>query len=231
MNAFAAAPLLPTIGISDWFPAWPSACERPSYPSMSVVAESVAEPADEEAALIAAAQGGDGRAFAELVRCHAGRVSRLVARFARSRSDLEEISQDVFIDVHRSLGRYDGRAPFEHWVCRIATRRCHDHLRRLYRRRWLGSLEVLLASGREPVAPAPAVAAAENPRVEALRAALQRLPPDQQTVITLLELEEHSVRETAALTGWSEGNVKVRAHRAREALRRALAITDPADFD
>ncbi len=188
---------------------------------MDVAADQAEVPEDMDE-LVAAAQGGDDGAFAELVRRHASRISRLVARFARSRADLEEIAQDVFIEVHRSLPRYDGRAPFEHWLCRIATRRCYDHLRRLYRRRWLGSLDVLLSAGHEPEAE-PLVEAGDDPRLEALRAAIRSLPPDQRTIITLLELEEHSVRETAALTGWSEGNVKVRAHRAREALRRLLA--------
>ena len=197
---------------------------------MRVVADQ-AEALGGEDALIVAARGGDEDAFTELVRRHAGRVSRLVARFARSRADLEEIAQDVFIEMHRSLGRYDGRAPFEHWLCRIATRRCYDHLRRLYRRRWLGSLDALLSAGYEPEA--EPLETGGDPRVEALRAAIRRLPPDQQTIITLLELEEHSVRETAVLTGWSEGNVKVRAHRAREALRRVLSSgsikpSDPA---
>jgi RNA polymerase sigma-70 factor (ECF subfamily) len=49
-----------------------------------------------------------------------------------------------------------------------------------------------------------------------------RLSPDEQLVITLLELEEYSVREVAGLTGWSEANVKVRGHRARQALKRLL---------
>ena len=193
---------------------------------MHVAADQPGLPEDVDE-LVAAARDGDDRAFAELVRRHAGRVSRLVARFARSRADLEEIAQDVFIEMHRSLPRYDGRAPFEHWLCRIATRRCYDHLRRLYRRRWLASLDVLLSAGHEPEA-GPLDAESGDPRVEALRAAIRRLPPDQRTIITLLELEEHSVRETAALTGWSEGNVKVRAHRAREALRRLLA-SDPSE--
>lgn len=203
-----------------WLPAWLDVITGPASDRMSVAADQLPAPGEVEE-LIVAARDGDGRAFAELVRRHAERVSRLVARFARSRADLEEISQDVFIEVHRSLSRYDGRAPFEHWLCRIATRRCYDHLRRLYRRRWLGSLDALLSSGHEPVAVAPDEG--DDPRLEALRAAIRRLPPDQRTIITLLELEEHSVRETAELTGWSEGNVKVRAHRAREALRRLMS--------
>src|SRR5882724_2671122 len=79
----------------------------------------------EIAADVQAAQAGDGEAFARLVRRHAARVIRLVGRFARSPADLDEIAQDVFVEAHRSLSRYRGEAPLEHWLSRIATRRCY----------------------------------------------------------------------------------------------------------
>lgn len=165
---------------------------------------------------IRATREGDERAFAALVRHFKERVLRLVSRFARNTHDLDEIAQDVFVDAHRSLGKFRGDAPFEHWLCRIATRRCQDYLRRLYRRRRWSSLDELRDAGFEP---AGEQRPAADPRVELLLAALRRLHPDHQTILTLLELQDCSVREAAALTGWSESNVKVRAHRARHALR------------
>jgi RNA polymerase sigma-70 factor (ECF subfamily) len=173
----------------------------------------------EIAAWISATLEGDDRAFARLVRQFKGRILRLVARFARNPHDLDEIAQDVFVDAHRNLAKFRGEAPFEHWLCRIATRRCQDYLRRLYRRRWWSSLDALRESGFEPRQDAPAPG---DSRVELLRLAMRRLPPEQQTVLTLLELQELSVREIAEFTGWSESNVKVRAHRARHALRAML---------
>lgn len=173
----------------------------------------------ELATWITATLDGDDQAFARLVRHFKERILRLVARFARNSHDLDEIAQDVFVDAHRSLAKFRGDAPFEHWICRIATRRCHDYLRRVYRRRWWASLDELRDSGFEPSGDAPA---AEDPRVELLRLALRRLHPDHQTILTLLELQDCSVRETAAFTGWSESNVKVRAHRARHALRTEM---------
>lgn len=74
-------------------------------------------------------------------------------------------------------------------------------------------------TGFEPAADAPA---AVDPRVDLLRTALRRLHPDHQTILNLLELQDCSVREAAQLTGWSESNVKVRAHRARHALRAEM---------
>lgn len=171
------------------------------------------------AAWITATLDGDDRAFAQLVRQFKERILRLVARFARNSHDLDEIAQDVFVDAHRSLAKFRADAPFEHWLCRIATRRCQDYLRRIYRRRWWSSLDEMRESGFEPSAEA---AVAADPRVELLRTALRRLPPDQQTILNLLELQECSVREAARYTGWSESNVKVRAHRARHALRAQM---------
>lgn len=226
---------------SPWAPVlWPPATRAWRHEPRDTVLASMLGAAEDDAThgedpgertdadLVAAAQRGDDRAFSALVRRHATRVTRLASRFTRSRADLEEIGQDVFLEVHRCLGRFDGRAPFEHWLARIATRRCYDHLRRVYRRRWFTSLEALVTGGFQPDDDGPAPGeATEDPRLAALRSALSRLPPDQRTVLTLLELEEHSVREVASLTGWSEGNVKVRAHRARAALKQALARTQP----
>lgn len=191
---------------------WLAAFARPASPAMT-------DPlgpadADDSHALVTASLGGDEQAFASLIRRHKDRILRLVARFARTPADLDELAQDTFIKAHRSLHRYRGDAPFEHWLCRIATRACMDYLRRHYRRRWFTSLDALRDEGFEP-----SPAASADPRVEILRLAFRQLTPDQQTVLTLLELEGHSVRDVASFTGLSEANVKVRAHRARQALR------------
>lgn len=203
---------------------WLRVKTSPTLPPMSEASAPIAGAVHEDDTLdlVAAALAPDGdHAFAELVRRHKPRITRLVARFARNPADLDELAQDVFLQAHRALHRYRGDAPLEHWLCRIATRRCQDYLRRLYRRRWFTSLDALLDSGYEP-SPEPAPAA--DPRLDTLRLALRRLPPDQQTILTLLELEDHSVRDTALLTGLSEANVRVRAHRARHALRACFEL-------
>jgi RNA polymerase sigma-70 factor, ECF subfamily len=183
-------------------------------------APEIAPTESEITAWIAATIDGDDRAFARLVHQFKERILRLVARFARNRHDLDEIAQDVFVDAHRNLAKFRGDAPFEHWLCRIATRRCQDYLRRIYRRRWWSSLDELRESGFEPTGDAGVPTA--DSRVELLRLALRQLHPDHQTILNLLELQQCSVREAAQLTGWSESNVKVRAHRARHALRAAM---------
>jgi RNA polymerase sigma-70 factor (ECF subfamily) len=80
----------------------------------------------------------------------------------------------------------------------------------------------MLESGYEPSAPESAV---PHPDLERLHAALAQLSPKERLVITLLELEERSVQEIADFTGWSAANVKVRAFRARAALRKLMERT------
>jgi RNA polymerase sigma-70 factor (ECF subfamily) len=170
------------------------------------------EPADER--LIQSTLAGDDEAFAELVRRHKRKVFGIAARFARNAAELDDICQEIFVKAYRNLSGFRGEAPFEHWVSRIAVRACYDFLRATRRDR-----EAVPLDGIEIGAPDNVNAARAG---EIVHWAMARLSADERLVITLLELEERSVRETAALTGWSESNVKVRAFRARQALKKIL---------
>jgi RNA polymerase sigma-70 factor (ECF subfamily) len=169
--------------------------------------------------LVEAALAGDDHAFAELASRHKGRVFGVAARFARDAAELEDICQDVFIQAYFKLRQYRRDSPFKHWVLRITTHKCYDYLRKRRRSGNNVSVDAMLESGYEPTAPEPA---APHPDLERLHAALAQLSPKERLVITLLELEDRSVQEVAGLTGWSEGNVKVRAFRARATLRKLV---------
>jgi RNA polymerase sigma-70 factor (ECF subfamily) len=162
---------------------------------------------------------GDDDAFAELVRRHKSRVFGLVSRFARNGADLEDICQETFLQAYRRLRQFRRDSPFEHWLLRIATHKCYDYLRRRRRADETVSCDALLEAGYEPAAPEHAVA---SPHLEKLHAALAQLAAPHRLVLTLFSLEERSLREVADLTGWSAGSVKVRAFRARGALRKIL---------
>jgi RNA polymerase sigma-70 factor (ECF subfamily) len=177
-----------------------------------------AESSDDQ--LVAATLGGDPGAFGELAARHKSRVFGLVSRFAGNGADLEDICQDVFIQAYFNLRQFRRESPFEHWILRIATYKCYDHLRRRKRQRADTSIDLLLESGYEPAAPGPR---ASHPEVERLREAIAKLTPKERLVITLLELEDRSLQEVSQLTGWSVGNVKVRAFRARASLHKLLA--------
>jgi len=169
--------------------------------------------------LVDAALAGDDRAFAELAARHKGRVFGVASRFAQDGAELEDICQEVFVQAFFKLRQYRRDSPFEHWLLRITTHKCYDYLRKRQRRGPVVSVDAMLQSGYEPSTPQ---AAAPHPDLDLLHAAMAELSPDQRLVITLLELEEHSVQEIADFTGWSVANVKVRAFRARAVLRKLI---------
>ena len=173
----------------------------------------------DENALVRAAQRGDGDAFAALVRRHKSRVFGIAARFARGVHDLEDLAQDIFIRVYQKIDRFHGDAPFEHWVSKLAVRRCYDHLRRTRNARDEGPLEAVEFTVRDESVEREAEARRAH---EVVSRALAKLPADMRLVLTLLELEDRSVREVASLTGWSESNVKTRGSRARARLKEIL---------
>jgi len=146
-------------------------------------------------------------------------VFRLASRFARDSFELEDLCQEVFIKVYERLGSFRREAPFEHWLNRITVNTCYDMLRKTKRHRDHVSFEQLPFEPRDAAVENQAEA---RQAYETLMRGLSGLKPKERIVITLLDLEENSVQETAKLTGWSEGNVRVRAHRARQALKRIL---------
>lgn len=80
--------------------------------------------------LVALALNGDDGAFARLVARHKGTVYRTASRFARNHHEREDLSQEIFIRAHASLSTFQAKAPFEHWLARIAVRKCLDFLRK-----------------------------------------------------------------------------------------------------
>ncbi|HEX9080085.1 MAG TPA: sigma-70 family RNA polymerase sigma factor [Desulfuromonadaceae bacterium] len=179
------------------------------------------EPSDEH--LVKAALAGDDEAFALLVTRYKRRVFLLAARFSRDDDELEDICQEVFIKVYENLRGFRRDAPFEHWLTRIAVHACHDALRRKRHAYRHTSLDDLAMEVRDHGAEARHEARQAR---DLLSWAMERLTPQERLVITLLELEGYSVNEIAGMTGWSPANVKVRAHRARLALKRIVEKND-----
>ncbi len=168
-----------------------------------------------EAADIAASRRGDGASYERLVRRHQDAIAAYLRRFTADGRCLEELVYDVFVEAYFSLSGYSARAPFAHWLRRIATRVGYRFWKRRKRAaRWVP----LPADAQARVAP-PDDALSMRDELDAV---LGRLAPRDRLVVTLLYLEEHSVAETAALTGWSPTMVKVQAYRARRRLRVLL---------
>ncbi len=182
------------------------------------------DPTDAE--LIAAVLDGDAASFEPLIVRYQPRVFAAARRYARRESEVEDIVQEVFIKAYQKLRGFRGEAPFEHWLMRLTTRTCYDFLRVHQRNRettftelskdesdWLNQFVI------HPDA------ADEN--AQAARHLIQRilseLSPPARLIITLLEIEERSVKEISQVTGWSIPLVKVRAFRARAEMRKILA--------
>jgi len=198
--------------------AWPALLSSVSAVKTATMSDSTAEVADEQ--LVRATIAGDDRAFAELVSRHKGRVFGTCARFARDGQQLDDLSQEVFLRAWRKMSGFRGDAPFEHWLARLTITTCYDFLRRERRHREPVSLDDLAIEMRDHGV--DAAIAAEDAK-ELLDWAMRSLSADEQLILTLLEIEERTVREISAATGWSESNVKVRAFRARARLKDILS--------
>jgi RNA polymerase sigma-70 factor (ECF subfamily) len=173
--------------------------------------------------LIEAVRSGDDEAFAELVRRYKRKVLVTASRFVLDRYELDDLSQDIFMKVYQNIGKFRGDAPFEHWLMRIAVHACYDMLRGRRRERANVPLDdVDFALGGPVVLDSLTALQARD----VLNKALAGLKPEERLVITLIELQELSVKEVARLTGWSESNVKVRAFRARQLLKKMIGVKD-----
>ncbi len=179
------------------------------------------EPTDRDLASRAAA--GDATAFEVLVERWQGRVFRLAHRFFRHPSEAEDVAQEVFLKAWLSMSSYRAEAPFEHWVMRITTRTCLDELRQRRRRPETSPISVDDESGHwlDSVLVSAASAVAEVDEARRMAAdLLERLPAKDRLVLVLMDLEGMSAADTAAATGSTRAAVKIRAMRARRALRQ-----------
>jgi len=161
---------------------------------------------------------GDEAAFEDLVTRHKSRILSLAARFSRDAHQIDDLAQEVFIRAWQRLEQFRAEAPFEHWLVKIAVHACYDFVRRQQKFRLFQSVPVESVD-----LPAPDTLSADDAR-ERVEIAFARLKPKERLILTLLELEGRSLREVAGLTGWSESAVKLRAFRARLALKKIFHL-------
>jgi RNA polymerase sigma-70 factor, ECF subfamily len=178
------------------------------------------------AALVAAARQHDESAARAIVRRLYPLVLKLVRAHRPRRAAEEDLCQMILIKVFQKLDQFSGNVPLEHWVSRIAINTClnqiqAERVRPEIRRADLSEEEVAvvdnLAVSAEELRPDRSYAARDL--VERL---LARLKPAERLIIDLLYLQERSVAEIQAVTGWGPSLVKVRAFRARQKLQRQL---------
>ena len=167
-----------------------------------------------------------GPSWEEIVREHSPRVFRLAYRLTGDRHDAEDLTQDVFVRVFRSLDRYEP-GNFEGWLHRITTNLFLDSARRKKRIRMdaMGDDDGQLAGSVE----AQPERGFEHGNLDLdVRRALDALPPDYRAAVVLCDIEGLSYEEIAVTLGVKLGTVRSRIHRARSQLRVSLAHRRPA---
>ena len=166
----------------------------------------------------------DRAAARELVEHLHPMVIRIVRSHLPRRVAEEDLSQEIFLKMFTRIAQYQGAVPFSHWVSRIAVTTCIDHLRAQKRRpefRWADLSENeadmldAVMTNENAVDAGEALAAKEL-----VHKLLDQLRPDDRMVVQMLDLEQKTIAEISALTGWNGSLVKVRAFRARRKLHK-----------
>ncbi len=163
--------------------------------------------------LVRRAQVGDEAAQRILIVSYQRRIAGFVYAITGRSDAVEDLAQQVFIKMIRAIGRLHDAAQFEAWLFRLARNTCIDHLRRQKLRR----IFTPFAAEHENIPEPPG--AVDGEELDALRHALQQLPPKDRALLALAQ-EGRSQVEMAEATGTSVMAVKARLHRAREKLRQ-----------
>jgi RNA polymerase sigma-70 factor (ECF subfamily) len=176
---------------------------------------------DRSKVLLDASRQGDTSAFVEFIRMHERRVSSIIGRILDDSRDVDEVTQDTFVQIWRALPQFRGDAAVTTWIYRIAT---NAALMRARRRRipqvtFEAVGELALPGGTD----ATAVDLERRRRIAAVRAALTQLPVEQRAAVALRDIEGLSTAEAAEVLGLAEPALKTRLHRGRMRLRSLLA--------
>jgi RNA polymerase sigma-70 factor (ECF subfamily) len=183
--------------------------------------------------LVERARQGDPAAYETLVDLYANRLYGFLYRLTGSRTDAEDLLQDLFVRVVRMLPRYEHRSTLEGWLFRIATNLARDHIRRARRTPPMLSIHAepeddggQVRTWRQPAdtsAEAPGHRMERSEDADALQQALAGLPAPEREVVMLRHFSDMSFAEIADVMGTPLGTALARAHRGLNKLRRMLA--------
>jgi RNA polymerase sigma-70 factor (ECF subfamily) len=174
-----------------------------------------------DCALVLRAQQGDKEAFEVLVRKHQGRVFAVAGGILRSREDVEDIAQQVFLKAYFSIKRFDQRAAFSTWLYKITVNECWDLLRKRKVRPLMYEADLseeqahAYQSQEEGAGLEPDVSERLQAR-EQLDQWLECLDEKDRTMLVLKEVQGFTVEEIAGIMGLNGNTVKVRLFRARQ---------------
>jgi RNA polymerase sigma-70 factor (ECF subfamily) len=175
---------------------------------------------------------GDNSAWEEIVRLHNRRIYNLCYRFTNSPDEAQDLTQDVFIRVYRTLASYDvGKGAFVTWLTTLTRNLLVDHFRRSKQDRVTDSIDaglreeedsLSLSDRLEDPGPTPDDRLASKETQKMVQKALERLSPDLREAVILRDLQDMDYKEIAQVLGIPEGTVKSRISRGRAELARLL---------
>lgn len=178
--------------------------------------------------LIQRIQNGEQQAFTLLVRKYQNRVANILTRYVRSSGDIADVTQEVFIKVHKSLPSFRGDSAFYTWLYRITVNTAKNYLTSQSRRPPASDIDALEADSydgsdalKEADSPESIMRSEEIKRV--IMETIDRLPAELKAAITLRELEGMSYDEIAKIEDCPIGTVRSRIFRARDAIDKQLA--------
>ena len=193
------------------------------------------EDAQVAALLVRRCVAGDAVAWDEIVQRYHRRIYNICYRFAGSADDAQDLTQEVFIRMYRTLNSYDvGRGAFMTWVTTLTRNLLVDHFRKTKHDRLTDSLDASASSDPDAVplgdripdeGPAPDTGVQSRETRDVVHQALQKLSPELREAVILRDLQDMDYREIATVLKVPEGTVKSRINRGRAELGRLLQRT------
>jgi RNA polymerase sigma-70 factor (ECF subfamily) len=184
-------------------------------------------------ALVHRCLAGDAAAWEAIVRLYNRRVYNLCYRFTNSAEDAQDLTQDVFIRIYRTLASYDvEKGAFSTWVTTLTRNLLVDHFRRSKQDRMTDSMDAGLGDDEDAPKlserladrrPSPDDRVATQQTQQMVRAALARLSPDLREAVILRDLQDMDYKDIAQVLRVPEGTVKSRINRGRMELARLLS--------
>jgi RNA polymerase sigma-70 factor (ECF subfamily) len=174
---------------------------------------------------------GDEEAFTSLAVKYQHKIYNLCCRIMGDRDEAQDMAQEVFITVHKSLKSFRGESLFSTWIFRVTVNHCKNRIKYLGRRRYYQTLSIdqpqELADGEvyfepEDECPDPEEIMASREIQSLVQDAINTLDPDHRIVIVLRDIQDLSYEEIAEIVGIKVGTVKSRIHRARNDLKNKL---------
>ena len=180
-------------------------------------------PQSEIDALIERCLAGDQSAWEDIVRLHRRKVFNIAYKFVGKHDLAEDLTQDIFLKLYRSLDTFDRRANFQTWLISVSRNLCIDHYRSVRKERETMNRDIDPSTLMPVSKDRSAYAQLElRDRVQLLRAALEMLPTTLRTAVLLRDIQELTYQEIADRLTLPEGTVKSRINRGRTELARQI---------